>query len=301
VKPVAERAAILGTGLLGTSIGLALKARGARVAGVEPNVDNISIARARGAIDEAFTVEKLEAALARRDLIVLATPPRATCELLPRVAAAAREGALVIDVAGAKRKVLEAARAAFAGAKASFVGGHPMAGAPTGGPKAARADIFAGAVFALVPLEPANVHALDRARTFAEALGARPVVLTAEAHDAACARVSHGVHLAAAAVALAASEAPDLDCARALAATGLRSTTRVASGRGELYAEVFIENQDETLAMVASVRRALGALEDALRAGDRDALAALLEKARAARTSLVGDDDATVTQPARPA
>ncbi|MBI3724348.1 prephenate dehydrogenase/arogenate dehydrogenase family protein [bacterium] len=285
-------ALVLGTGLLGTSFALALAKRGlaSLIAGHDPDPRARAAAEARGAF--SYIEPSLEKALATGELVVLAAPPRAVRDLLPRVAARGTAGRLVIDVASTKALIVLAAERAFADTASAFVGGHPMAGAPSGGAGAAHADLFQNAPFALCPSSVSPPEALERARALVLALGARPLIVDARAHDAAVARISALPHLAAAAVALAAGEAPDATLAEKLAAAGFRSTTRVAAGGRALWTQVLLENRDEVLASVASLKEAVGVLEDALRRSDEEALGEALERARSVRSRLAGDADA---------
>jgi prephenate dehydrogenase len=286
-QPLFRNALVLGTGLIGTSFALALVKHGVAtlVGGYDPNPDAREAALRCGAF--AFIEDDLERALGTGELIVLAAPPRAVRELLPVVAARCHAGRLVIDLASTKRTIVELAERVFENTASSFVGGHPMAGAPTGGAHAARADLFEGAPFALCPSKVTTESALDRAQELVRRLGSRPVVVWPRAHDAAVARISHLPHLAAAAVAIAAGETPDPVTASELAASGFRSTTRVAAGGRALWTEVLLDNKEEALACIDALKAALTSLEEGLRASDEEALGGVLEYARELRAKLL--------------
>jgi prephenate dehydrogenase len=198
----------------------------------------------------------------------------------------------VIDLASTKRAIVAAAETAFADSPAAFVGGHPMAGAPAGGPRAAHAQVFESAPFALCPSSVSPPEALERARALVTRLGARPLVIDAQTHDRVVAWSSHLPHVCAAAVALAAGEAPDLPLLRELVGGGFRSTTRVAAGGRRLWTQVLLENRTEVLGALDSLKVAIASLEDALRKDDEETLGGILEFAKHVRGRLAGESDA---------
>ncbi|HZU99621.1 MAG TPA: prephenate dehydrogenase/arogenate dehydrogenase family protein [Planctomycetota bacterium] len=299
MAPLFKNALVLGTGLMGTSLALALRER--KVAGLIAGYDPSPEARAMAGERDCFAYVEadLEKALATGELVVLAAPPRSVRELLPHVAAKGQAGRLVIDIASTKRLIVQAAEDYFIDTASAFVGGHPMAGAPSGGARAARADLFEGAPFALCPTRVSPPEALERAKELVRALGAKAVVIDASLHDAAVARISHLPHLAAVATALAAGEAPDEKLAARLASSGFRSTTRVAAGGRPLWTEVLLDNRVEALACLDSLRAAIASIEDALRREDEEALGGILEFAREIRTKLldgrIGTSSSTVS------
>lgn len=290
---VFRSALVLGTGLIGTSFGLALKRRGLAtlIAGYDPSREARAAATERGAF--AYVEDDLERALGTGELIVLAAPPRAVRDLLPVVARRAGVGRLVIDLASTKAAIVAEAERAFGNTASCFVGGHPMAGAPAGGARAARADLFDDAPFALCPSRVSPTEALEKACALVQALGASPIIVDAVAHDAAVARISHLPHLAAAAVAIAAAEAQDPALAARLAGPGFRSTTRVATGGRALWTEVLLDNRDEALASLEALKAAIATLEDALKRRDEEALGGTLEYARTQRLRLIDERDAS--------
>jgi prephenate dehydrogenase len=166
-----------------------------------------------------------------------------------------------------------------------------MCGAPAGGPRAAHAELFQGAPFALCPTSVSPPEAVERARDLVVRLGGKPLVVGAAAHDRAVAWSSHLPHVGAAAVSLAAGEAPDRVLASQLVGPGFRSTTRVASGGRRLWTQVLLENRDEVLTAVEALKAAVESLEDALRRNDEEALGGVLELAKQFRGALAGESD----------
>jgi prephenate dehydrogenase len=288
VTELFKNALVLGTGLMGTSMALALTGRkiAGLVAGYDPSPESRADASARRAF--AFVESNLEKALGTGELVIVAAPPRAVRELLPQIARRAA-GRLVMDLASTKREIVEVAEECFHDTAGAFVGGHPMAGAPSGGARAARGDLFLGAPFALCPTRVTHDGALEKAKELVTRLGARPIVVPAPAHDAAVARISHLPHIAAVATAIAAGEAPDEKLAAHLASSGFRSTTRVAAGGRPLWTEVLLDNKKESLACIDALKAAIASVEDALRTGDEEALGGILEFARETRAKLLED------------
>ena len=230
--PASERIAIIGLGLMGGSLALALRRAQAALWIVGVDVD----ARAReqaldeGAVDAAATLEV--ARLEECDTVVLCTPAQPLVEMLPAVAARMRPGALLTDVCGAKERVCAEGAAQE---RAVFIGGHPMAGTEFRGFIAANPALFFGCTVALCPpvgaRDPvARREAIRRVREIWTAAGAEKLLdVEPDAHDRAVTVASHLPYLAAAAVAQALLESgADAALARELAAGGFRDTTRLA-------------------------------------------------------------------------
>ena len=267
-----ERIAVVGTGLVGTSVALAAKRAGVKtVAGFDADSATLREAGSRGAFDTQAAA--LADALRGAELVVVAVPVGAVVETTLAVLAAADPGATVTDVASTKRAL------AAAIADPRYVPGHPVAGGETGGPARAAADLFDGATWFLTPLpttDPARLAGVER---FVTALGARAVRQNAEEHDRLLALTSHLPHalanllMARVAAAAAGDEAP-LEHAGA----SLRDMTRIAGANPAVWIDIFVENGD----LIADVLEAYGtdleAVERALREGDR----AFFERAIAA-------------------
>ncbi|MDA8145526.1 MAG: prephenate dehydrogenase/arogenate dehydrogenase family protein [Thermaerobacter sp.] len=236
---LAERVAIVGVGLVGGSLGMALRRKGLcrQVVGVDTSRKVLEQARAAGAIDAGGT--DLARGLAGAELVVLAAPVAACLELLPRVAPLLAPGAVLTDVASTKGAILERAAAVLRPGQ-DFVGGHPMSGSEKSGLAGADPFLFQDAPYLLVPAPGCSPAGVAKVRSMAEGVGARPRVLEAAQHDRAVAAVSHLPHLTAAALvnAVAAGEEDGLE----LAGGGLRDTTRVAGGDPALWREILATN-----------------------------------------------------------
>jgi prephenate dehydrogenase len=264
------RAAILGTGLIGASIGMGLRTAGWTVVGWDPDPEALERARDRGAIDGPLPAgEEDESA---PDMVILAGPPQAIIDEVGSI----DTDALVMDVAGIKRGVVAAARGR------RFVGSHPMAGRETSGPEAASPALFRGAAWVLVT-DGADETDLVTVERVVETLGARPIRMTAEEHDTAVAAVSHLPQVLAGALLLEAdAETQALD----LAAGSFRDLTRVAASDPAVWAQLLAINREPVRAAIEGITARLRALADALDAGDAPAVEAFLDDARRLRRSL---------------
>lgn len=266
-----EKVAIVGVGLIGGSLGMALRNRrlAARVVGVGRDAARLEKARALGAIDDAAT--DWAEGIAGADLVVLATPIQQILSDLERLRSHLGPGALVTDVGSTKAEIVRAGDAASG--PGGFVGGHPMAGSERSGVEAATAELFIEAVWALTPSAQTEPAALARIRTMAQAVGARVITLDPEAHDQAVAVTSHLPHVLAYALAGLASEtarrSPHL---YDLAAGSFAGATRVAGSHPDLWRDIAVTNRDALGAALRAFRGELDAVLDALEAGDGDAL-----------------------------
>ena len=276
-----ERAAIIGVGLIGGSMGLAVRRRGlvGRVTGVARTQATLDRALAVGAADDV-TTDAAEA-VADADFVYLATPVRSMPAIMERIAPHLPDGCLVTDGGSTKREVLDAASALPAGV--DFVGGHPLAGSEQSGPSAASSDLFAGTVYFLTPVATTDASALARMRELVAGIGAQAIEVDPHGHDRMLAGTSHLPHLVAAALCNAVAQLPDLS---QFAGGGFRDATRIAAGQPEMWRDILLSNADEVSASLAHLREGLEGWEAALARADGDALMELLERARAVREGL---------------
>ncbi|HEY6297377.1 MAG TPA: prephenate dehydrogenase [Streptosporangiaceae bacterium] len=235
--------AIIGTGLIGTSIALALREKGSTVWLADQDPAAARLAEHMGAGDQ------LPSHGVQADVAVIAVPPDAVADTL----AAAQERGLAryyTDVASVKQ--LPVAQARDRGCDlASYVPGHPLAGREKHGPAAARADLFLGRSWALCPIPETSEAATSTVTSLVRACGAVPVRTDAAAHDRLVALVSHAPHMVAAAMAARLEEAPAeaLD----LAGQGLRDVTRVAAGEVGLWTQILAANAAPVAEVLAAV------------------------------------------------
>ncbi len=259
---------IAGTGLMGGSWGLALKASGfgGRIIGCDrPEV--LKRALELGAVDEGRP--ELSEAARDADLVILAAPVRVILEQLPRVNAAAPARALVTDTGSTKRAVLERAREVFAG-EPLFLGGHPLAGKEISGIEHASATLFRGSRYVLTPIE---LHQLQDKRVKAfralvENVGARPFVIDAESHDRALAFLSHLPQLLSTGLAsLIADEDGRAPIPLGLASAGFRDVTRLAESPYSVWRDVCLTNGDNLKPALESLIRKLEGMKQHLEDG----------------------------------
>lgn len=254
-QPPFSRVTVLGTGLVGGSFGLAVRAvfPDVHVTGWDrPQI--LGRAVARGAIADAAT--DLHSAVAAADLIYIALPVGAIIEHLPEIERAARPGALVTDTGSTKAHICRVAAHEFAHEKL-FIGGHPLAGREVGGIENADANLFRGAKYVLVGDEH-EPRSAQFAQFLQDVLGVQPVWLDAETHDWATAIVSHLPQLVSVALAsVVQDETDETGLPVSLAGTGLRDLARLAGSPYDIWRDVCLTNTD-------NIARALDRLTQAL-------------------------------------
>ncbi|MGH2566802.1 MAG: prephenate dehydrogenase/arogenate dehydrogenase family protein [Bacteroidota bacterium] len=234
---------IIGVGLIGGSLGLAIKQRfrGVTITGVDkPSV--LKKALRRGAIDR--TAPNLNRAIWQADLVILASPTREILRLIRTVARHAFLRTLFTDVGSVKSAIVERASKYFPGG--NFVGGHPMAGVELSGIEAAHPLLFENAVYVLTPTRRTRKRRLQQLGKFLQQLGARVVVLDAATHDKVAAALSHLPQLTAVALMNAAARRhPQARKRLELAAGGFRDLTRIASSPFEVWQDIVELNSEE--------------------------------------------------------
>ncbi len=238
-----ETIAVLGPGLIGGSIAMALRRRAPETrvhlwARREAALDEL---RSRGIGD--LVSGDLGRVCGDAGLVVLATPIGAMPDLAKRILSeGCRPGAVFTDVGSVKERVVEAMAPVFEGSGAHFVGSHPMAGSEKVGLEFAREDLFENSVCILTPTAGANPVAVTGVDTFWQELGSRTFRVSPREHDAQVARISHLPHIVASALVLAAIG--DDPSALRFKGGGWRDTTRVASGPEAMWSEILLQNRD---------------------------------------------------------
>jgi prephenate dehydrogenase len=268
---------VIGVGLIGGSIGRALRARSlaAQVIGVGRSEASLAEAARVGAVDSHTT--DLARAAAGADVVVVCTPVTEVAAAVRRAAEHGPDRLLVTDAGSTKRTIVEAVERDDR-ARSVFVGGHPIAGSERKGPAFADPDLFQGRTCVLTPTVRTPPDRLERARAFWSALGCRVVELAPRAHDEALALTSHLPHAVAAALAAAVPVE-----ALSLAAGAYRDGTRVAASDAALWAGIFRENRDPLLRALSTFQDELATFRRALEAGDDSAVQAWWSFARAQR------------------
>ncbi len=279
LKPY-ETITIVGVGLIGGSLGLALRRRGfeGKIIGVS-RAEPLEDAKALGAIDEGFGYDDLAEAARQSDLIVLATPIWRLLELIRELGSNAagsikpgtlKRGTVITDVGSTKRHVLETA-AKHLPDSVHFIGGHPMAGSEERGVGAADPLLFENAIYILTPGDDVPEPEVDRLGALAAQIGARPLVLPATQHDRVAAAISHLPQLLAVELVNSLDDLGDNKShAVHLAAGGFRDMTRIGSSPFDMWKDIFETNEDEILAALEKFIERLRARRGSF---DSDALA----------------------------
>jgi prephenate dehydrogenase len=272
---------IVGVGLIGGSIGLALRARGLadKVIGVGSRASTLEAAKKLAAITDI--APDLPAAVAEADFVVVCAPVDHIVESVKKLAPHCRPGTLVTDAGSTKLDIVTAlARAGQKSwpASVAFIGSHPLAGNEKKGPQHASADLFADRVVVITPTSDTRGEDLARLSDFWTALGAQVVHMPADEHDRALAATSHLPHLVASALA-AATPAKHL----ALTAGGWQDTTRIAAGDPTLWRQILLTNRANVLASLDDLTARLTAWRTALEAGDATELERLLSEGKRIR------------------
>ncbi len=275
-----QHVTIIGVGLLGGSIGLALKQRDRRieVAGVGRRQSSLNDALKIGAIDTAHL--DVAYVVGRSDVIILATPVGTFQEYLQAIKPLLAPGTMVTDVGSTKAVVCRQAQRILP--PGVFIGSHPMAGSERKGPAYARAEMLRGATCILTPTQATPAALKQRARDLWEGLGMRVVEMSPPKHDQSLARVSHLPHVLAGLLMMLPKEA-DL----AVSASGLRDTTRLASGDVEMWRDILITNRASLVAAMDAYDKSLRRLRDLVAAGDARAITKFLTAAKARRDSTI--------------
>jgi len=261
---------IVGVGLMGGSLGLALRARGVSVAAVDESSAALNLAMKRGAAD---TVSADPSILAGAELVVVCTPPRAIVAAAASALPHLKQGCLVCDFASIKAPIVQAIEPMLTSA-VRYLGLHPMCGTAGQGIEAAQEDLFAGAVLIATPTARTESSALAQVDEFARLLGMRLVCLSPEVHDRQIAAVSHVPYLVSVALTRL---APGVQCA----GPAFRDATRVATSPPVLWEQILSMNRSHLLAAVEQL------CEEIKRLGNLqgEALESALDKARELRLS----------------
>ncbi|WP_298135551.1 prephenate dehydrogenase/arogenate dehydrogenase family protein [Acidiferrobacter sp.] len=277
------RLVVIGVGLMGGSLAAALrKARFAgEVVGVDENAQALKTARALGLID---AVRDLEAAVAKADLVVLATPLGAIPGLLTRLAPHLPAHALVTDMGSAKESIAASARAL---GLTRFVPGHPMAGGECSGPGAARADLFADRNVILTPTEITDEDAVQAVRAMWVAAGAQVVCADAATHDRLVAYTSHLPHLLAFACAELLAEFAPAEALAPFTGAGLKDFLRIAGSDPVMWRDICTANAAFLAPALAAFGQCLAGYGERLARGDFEGLLSDFTKARAFRGDLM--------------
>lgn len=288
-----QKVLIVGLGLIGGSLGLALRQAG-RNGGIKPyeiigydrSTERLQSAIQIGAIDHA--AEALPDTLQDTHIVMLATPALAVHQLLRDIAPFLRAGTIVTDTASTKASIMRWAEELLP-ADIPFIGGHPMAGT-TGSLEAARADLFHDATYCLTPGAASNSQALKILHEIIRALGATPLLIDAVAHDRCVAAISHVPFLASVALVEMLTNDTNIDLMSRLASSGFRDTTRLAAGDPTMYHDISLTNREAILSWLDAYSEQLQALRQFLATADdagEPRLKRYFEQARQHRKNII--------------
>lgn len=263
---------MVGSGLIGGSVGMAMRAKGWHVSASDSDVETERAAINLGVADQIGLDPDAE-------ITVIAAPVGA----IPDLAADALKATtgIVTDVGSTKAAICEAVD------DARFIGGHPMAGSEQDGVAGARADLFAGAMWVLTPGENTSEEALVSVRSLVRSFDAESIALPPAVHDELVAQVSHVPHLTSAALMnLADSSSIEHRALLRLAAGGFRDMTRISAGRPAIWPDICVANRDAIVVGLDQLITALTETRSLVADRNRSGLYALLDKARTARINL---------------
>jgi prephenate dehydrogenase len=269
-KRIWKTVAIVGVGMIGGSIGLALRKRklAQRVIGIGRSRASLLKAKKCGTVDTTTT--DLARGVHSAELIIVCTPVEQIAQHVREVAAACPKDALITDAGSTKRAIVEAVNGTLPEG-VRFIGSHPLAGSEKTGPENARADLLNNRVVVITPIKGNAVADAKTLAAFWKSLGARVLGMSPALHDLAVAATSHVPHVIASALA-AATDPEDL----ALVAGGWLDTTRIAASDPELWRQILLDNRDNTLKALANFQRTLDELRVAIEQQNAARLSELL-------------------------
>lgn len=278
-----KKVALIGLGLMGASLGMALRKRGiAKVSGYARREETRSLALERGVCDEVFDAP--EKAVEESDLVVLCVPVLAMGSLVESCAGSLPVGCVVTDVGSTKQEVCAVMAAKLKETDAVFVGSHPMAGSDQSGLESARADLYEKAAVILTPDDSSSDSAVAELKEFWEAVGGVTSVMSPVDHDKIIARTSHLPHVVASI--LVASVLGENEEAGEFCGSGFRDTTRIAGGSEDIWHDIVKSNSAAVLEELNDFAGILDKVKGFVEAGDFESVREFLARARRLRREL---------------
>lgn len=276
------RITIVGLGLIGGSLGLALRKSGwqaADITGHTRSQSSAATALKLGAVDKISA--ELQEAVKDSDIVILAVPVLAVRDILVKIAPVLRHGTIVTDTGSTKLQIMQWAGELLT-SHVSFIGGHPMAGKEASGIEAADPSLFRGCMYCLTPKRGTAQETIDIIRDMVTAIGAFPIDIDPAEHDKLVAGISHLPMLLSVALVLATTRSPDWDKMSRLAASGYGDMTRLASGSPEMHADICLTNKHNIVSWLDRIVAELQELRFAL-SEDDTRIRMMLTLAREAR------------------
>ena len=283
-----KRLAILGVGLIGGSLALALKKAAAvsQVVGWSRREQTLNRALELGVIDQAET--EISEALRGAELVVAAVPVGAMEALFRQVAPHLEQESIITDAGSTKGSVVEAARRAFGGLPPGFVPGHPIAGIEQSGVEAAFPELYQGRRVILTPTPESDPAAVGRVRAMWELCGAEVMEMEVAHHDEVLAATSHLPHLLAYSLVDTLARMDESEEIFQFAAGGFRDFTRIASSDPQMWHDICLATRDALLVMLERFSGDLAQMSDAIRSGDGEYLKQVFIRAKQARDRFCG-------------
>lgn len=282
------RIAIVGLGLIGASLGMALRSIDQKETGIGPievvgfDSDPRAVKEARGRLAIDKETRSLAEAVRDAQVVFVAVPVQAVREIFQQLAILLPAGAVVSDVSSTKAQVAAWA-AELLPASLNFIGGHPMAGKEQAGAANADPELFKGAIYCLTVQRSTAREAIDAIEALVRAIGAKPYYIDPEEHDAYVAGISHLPLLLSVALMKATADSPAWREMAPLAATGFRDVSRLASGDPEMHRDILLTNPVGLTRWINDVVRTLVDLREQIGAGDAAALEETLRSAKEQR------------------
>jgi prephenate dehydrogenase len=284
-----ERLAIIGVGMIGSSLALALKQAGVvgHVVGCGRNQKNLEKGIELGVIDsyQLSIVDAVDGA----DTVVVAVPLGAMKLVFEQISGAITDDMVITDVGSAKASVVKTAKASFGARAAQFVPGHPIAGAEKSGVEAGLASLYQNRRVILTPLDSTDPAAITKIEQMWRSCGAKIDYLAVEHHDRVLAATSHLPHMLAYALVNYLSNLNEHDEIFNYAAGGFRDFTRIASSDPVMWRDVCISNSDALLKFIEGYKDELDQVSSAIRDQDGERLLQLFGKAKSERDLLIGN------------
>ena len=280
-----RRAALLGTGLIGGSIGMALREKGlvSTITGFDRDEANSRKAVQRKAVD--LTADSAVKAIRDADLVILAVPVISAVEVLQEIMPAVGSGTIITDVGSTKSAIMAAVEQILP-AGASFIGGHPMAGSEESGIESADPGLLENAIYVLTPAPGTSGQAVGKLSTLVEEIGSQPIILDPLKHDRIVALISHLPHITAASLVQSVAGAEDMELVRTLAAGGFRDSTRIALGNPDIWRDICISNRWALLAALKSFKASIDRMEKYLAEPNAEGIKEYLLQARDYRSAI---------------
>lgn len=280
---------IIGLGLIGGSLGLAIKEGadfGTVITGVDRDMHSIELAIERGAVD--CGTHDVRQGVEGADIVFLCTPVLQIVPLVQRIVPYLKAGAIVTDVGSTKQQLINSITAVMP-ENVFFIGGHPMAGREQSGIAAANKDLFRNKWYFLIPEANTPAEKIDTVKKVIGWTGAVITAMNIENHDRYAAVISHVPHVAAAALVNLLYTCPDWENSKRFTGGGFKDTTRIASSNADMWADICISNSDEIINSLLRYQSLLNGVIDAARSGDRTTLHKFFSEAKQRRDAIISE------------